>query len=114
MAGRLAAEAQALWEMQNSTVQSQEALVVSPCWAGGSRCCCCLPSGVPVKGAAGLLHPSHLPVLQAKLGESVQYLSRLAPHLQVPVQFLLALKNMWCDGRARKNAIWGGSVSISD
>lgn len=31
VAGRLAAEAQALWQMQNSTVQSQEALVVSPC-----------------------------------------------------------------------------------
>uniref|UniRef100_A0A8C8B1J4 Prominin 2 n=1 Tax=Otus sunia TaxID=257818 RepID=A0A8C8B1J4_9STRI len=52
--------------------------------------------GVPVKGATGLLHPSHLPVLQAKLGESVQFLSRLAPHLQVFVQFLPALKNMWC------------------
>ncbi|NXC92382.1 PROM2 protein, partial [Cercotrichas coryphoeus] len=45
VAGRLAAEARALWHMQNSTVQSQEALV-------------------------------------AKLGESVQFLSRLAPHLK--------------------------------
>ncbi|NXS55213.1 PROM2 protein, partial [Brachypteracias leptosomus] len=53
VAGRLAAEAQALWEMQNSTVQSQEALV-------------------------------------AKLGESVQFLSRLAPHLQERVKTTLA------------------------
>uniref|UniRef100_A0A8C3KAY1 Prominin 2 n=1 Tax=Calidris pygmaea TaxID=425635 RepID=A0A8C3KAY1_9CHAR len=45
--------------------------------------------------AAGLLYPSHLPVPQAKLGESVQFLSRLAPHLQVLVQFLSALKNTW-------------------
>uniref|UniRef100_A0A8C8B242 Prominin 2 n=1 Tax=Otus sunia TaxID=257818 RepID=A0A8C8B242_9STRI len=41
-----------------------------------------------VSSRVGLLHPSHLPVLQAKLGESVQFLSRLAPHLQVFVQFL--------------------------
>ncbi|GAB0200335.1 prominin-2 [Grus japonensis] len=53
VAGRLAAEAQALWKMQNSTVQSQEALV-------------------------------------AKLGESVQFLSRLAPHLQERVKTTLA------------------------
>ncbi|NXD84008.1 PROM2 protein, partial [Halcyon senegalensis] len=53
VAGRLAAEAQALWQMQNSTVQSQEALV-------------------------------------AKLGESVQFLSRLAPHLQERVKTTLA------------------------
>ncbi|NWU57678.1 PROM2 protein, partial [Dromas ardeola] len=53
VAGRLAAEAQALWQMQNSTVQSQEALV-------------------------------------AKLGESVQFLSHLAPHLQERVKTTLA------------------------
>ncbi|XP_072702219.1 prominin-2 [Ciconia boyciana] len=53
VAGRLAAEARALWQMQNSTVQSQEALV-------------------------------------AKLGESVQFLSRLAPHLQERVKTTLA------------------------
>ncbi|NXK28640.1 PROM2 protein, partial [Arenaria interpres] len=53
VAGRLAAEAQALWQMQNSTVQSQESLV-------------------------------------AKLGESVQFLSRLAPHLQERVKTTLA------------------------
>lgn len=35
MAGRLATEARALWQMQNSTVQWQEALVVSPCRARG-------------------------------------------------------------------------------
>uniref|UniRef100_A0A8B9MVC7 Prominin 2 n=1 Tax=Accipiter nisus TaxID=211598 RepID=A0A8B9MVC7_9AVES len=45
-------------------------------------------------GVMGLLHPSHLPVLQAKLGESVHFLSRLAPHLQVIARFLPALKNM--------------------
>ncbi|NWS77667.1 PROM2 protein, partial [Crotophaga sulcirostris] len=49
VAGRLAAEARALWEMQNSTVQSQEALV-------------------------------------AKLGESIQFLSHLAPQLQERVK----------------------------
>ncbi|NWU72879.1 PROM2 protein, partial [Pterocles burchelli] len=53
VAGRLAAEARALWQMQNSTVQLQEALV-------------------------------------AKLGESVQFLSRLAPHLQERVKNTLA------------------------
>ncbi|NWU03001.1 PROM2 protein, partial [Urocynchramus pylzowi] len=53
VAGRLAAEARALWHMQNSTVQSQEALV-------------------------------------AKLGESVQFLSRLAPHLKERVRRTLA------------------------
>nr|XP_021403619.1 prominin-2 [Lonchura striata domestica] len=53
VAGRLAAEARALWHMQNSTVQSQEALV-------------------------------------AKLGESVQFLSRLAPHLKEQVRRTLA------------------------
>ncbi|XP_061204139.1 prominin-2 [Neopsephotus bourkii] len=53
VAGRLAAEAQALWQMQNSTVQSQEALV-------------------------------------EKLGESVQFLSHLAPHLQERVRTTLA------------------------
>ncbi|NXV73212.1 PROM2 protein, partial [Atlantisia rogersi] len=53
VAGRLDAEAQALWQMQNSTVQSQEALV-------------------------------------AKLGESVQFLSSLAPHLQERVKTTLA------------------------
>ncbi|NXV23480.1 PROM2 protein, partial [Cepphus grylle] len=53
VAGRLAAEAQALWQMQNSTVQSQEALV-------------------------------------AKLGESIQFLSHLAPHLQERVKTTLA------------------------
>ncbi|NWW22863.1 PROM2 protein, partial [Falcunculus frontatus] len=53
VAGRLAAEARALWQMQNSTVQSQEALV-------------------------------------AKLGESVQFLSRLAPHLKERVKRTLA------------------------
>ncbi|NXL65089.1 PROM2 protein, partial [Chordeiles acutipennis] len=53
VAGRLAAEARALWQMQNSTVQSQEALV-------------------------------------AKLAESVQFLSRLAPHLQERVKTTLA------------------------
>ncbi|NWR79722.1 PROM2 protein, partial [Centropus unirufus] len=53
VAGHLAAEARALWEMQNSTVQAQEALV-------------------------------------AKLGESVQFLSRLAPHLQERVKKTLA------------------------
>ncbi|NXJ98059.1 PROM2 protein, partial [Corythaixoides concolor] len=52
VAGRLAAEARALWQMQNSTVQSQEALV-------------------------------------AKLRESVQFLSRLAPHLQERVKTTL-------------------------
>lgn len=96
MAGRLAAEARALWQMQNSTVQSQEALVVSPRRAGGSRCCRCFAGDVPMKGVMGLLHPSHLPVLQAKLGESVHFLSRLAPHLQVIARFLPAPKNMWC------------------
>ncbi|NXB70017.1 PROM2 protein, partial [Donacobius atricapilla] len=53
VAGRLAAEARALWHMQNSSVQSQEALV-------------------------------------AKLGESVQFLSRLAPHLKERVKRTLA------------------------
>ncbi|NXG18524.1 PROM2 protein, partial [Grallaria varia] len=53
VAGRLGAEARALWQMQNSTVQSQEALV-------------------------------------AKLGESVQFLSRLAPHLKERVRRTLA------------------------
>ncbi|NXY61784.1 PROM2 protein, partial [Callaeas wilsoni] len=53
VAGRLAAEARALWQMQNSTVRSQEALV-------------------------------------AKLGESVQFLSRLAPHLKERVKRTLA------------------------
>ncbi|NXD04043.1 PROM2 protein, partial [Certhia familiaris] len=53
VAGRLAAEARALWHLQNSTVQSQEALV-------------------------------------AKLGESVQFLSRLAPHLKERVRRTLA------------------------
>ncbi|XP_053822636.1 prominin-2 isoform X1 [Vidua chalybeata] len=53
VAGRLAAEARALWHMQNSTVQSQEALV-------------------------------------AKLGESVQFLSHLAPHLKERVRRTLA------------------------
>ncbi|XP_039943650.1 prominin-2 [Hirundo rustica] len=53
VAGRLAAEARALWHMQNSTVQSQEALV-------------------------------------AKLGESVQFLSHLAPHLKERVKRTLA------------------------
>nr|XP_030145658.3 prominin-2 isoform X1 [Taeniopygia guttata] len=53
VAGRLAAEARALWHMQNSTVRAQEALV-------------------------------------AKLGESVQFLSRLAPHLKERVRRTLA------------------------
>uniref|UniRef100_A0A8U8CC97 Prominin 2 n=1 Tax=Geospiza parvula TaxID=87175 RepID=A0A8U8CC97_GEOPR len=53
VAARLAAEARALWHMQNSTVQSQEALV-------------------------------------AKLGESVQFLSRLALHLKERVSRTLA------------------------
>ncbi|NXH23757.1 PROM2 protein, partial [Myiagra hebetior] len=53
VAGRLAAEARALWQLQNSTVQSQEALVV-------------------------------------KLGESVQFLSHLAPHLKERVKRTLA------------------------
>ncbi|NXK50067.1 PROM2 protein, partial [Chauna torquata] len=53
VAERLATEAQALWQMQNSTVHTQEALVV-------------------------------------KLGESVQFLSRLAPHLQERVKTTLA------------------------
>ncbi|NWT32373.1 PROM2 protein, partial [Cardinalis cardinalis] len=53
VAARLAAEARALWHMQNSTVQPQEALV-------------------------------------AKLGESVQFLSRLAPHLKERVRRTLA------------------------
>ncbi|NXF99175.1 PROM2 protein, partial [Sakesphorus luctuosus] len=53
VAARLGAEARALWHMQNSTVQAQEALV-------------------------------------AKLGESVQFLSRLAPHLQERVRRTLA------------------------
>ncbi|NXR25356.1 PROM2 protein, partial [Cinclus mexicanus] len=53
VAERLATEARALWHMQNSTVQSQEALV-------------------------------------AKLGESVQFLSRLAPHLKERVKRTLA------------------------
>ena len=39
MAGRLAAEAKALWQMQNSTVQSQDALVVSS-HLQGSSCAC--------------------------------------------------------------------------
>ncbi|XP_017600169.1 PREDICTED: prominin-2, partial [Corvus brachyrhynchos] len=56
VAGRLAAEARALWQMQNSTVQSQEALV-------------------------------------AKLGESVQFLSRLAPHLKVLVSLFQPQKS---------------------
>lgn len=116
MAGRLAAEAQALWQMQNSTVQSQEALVVSACWVGGSWCCWCLPSGVHVNGVMELWNPSHLPVPQEKLGESVQFLSRLAPRLQVLVWFLPAWK---CpmgpknpvpgDGRARENTISFGA-----
>ncbi|XP_026718802.1 prominin-2 [Athene cunicularia] len=53
VAERLGAEARALWQVQNSTVQSQEALV-------------------------------------AKMGESVQFLSRLAPHLQERVKTTLA------------------------
>ncbi|NXO01617.1 PROM2 protein, partial [Rhinopomastus cyanomelas] len=53
VAGRLAAEARALWQVQNSTVQAQEALV-------------------------------------AKLGASVQFLSRLAPHLQERVKTTLS------------------------
>ncbi|NXV08797.1 PROM2 protein, partial [Cettia cetti] len=53
VAGQLAAEARVLWHMQNSTVQSQEALVV-------------------------------------KLGESVQFLSHLAPHLKERVKRTLA------------------------
>ncbi|NXF13507.1 PROM2 protein, partial [Smithornis capensis] len=53
VAGLLGAEARALWRMQNSTVQSQEALV-------------------------------------AKLGESVQFLSRLAPQLKERVKRTLA------------------------
>ncbi|NWV67659.1 PROM2 protein, partial [Malurus elegans] len=53
VARRLGAEAQALWQMQNSTVQLQEALV-------------------------------------AKLGESVQFLSRLAPQLKEQVKRTLA------------------------
>ncbi|KAI6073576.1 Prominin-2 isoform X2 [Aix galericulata] len=53
VAGRLATEAQALWQMQNSTVQTQEALVV-------------------------------------KLGESIRFLSQLAPHLQERVKTTLA------------------------
>ncbi|NWV34897.1 PROM2 protein, partial [Grantiella picta] len=53
VAGLLGAEARALWQMQNSTVQSQEALV-------------------------------------AKLGESVEFLSRLAPHLKERVKKTLA------------------------
>lgn len=94
MAGRLATEAQALWQMQNSTVQSQEALVVSPCRAGGSRCCWRLPGGVRMMGReTGIFHPSHPPVPQAKLAESVRFLSRLAPHLQV-----LA----WCSSSSEK------------
>lgn len=78
VAGRLAAEAQALWHMQNSTVQSQEALVVSLCWAGGSG-----TTGTSLKGTSRFLNLSHLSVPQAKLGESVQFLSHLAPHLKV-------------------------------
>ncbi|XP_040394481.1 prominin-2 isoform X2 [Cygnus olor] len=53
VAGRLATEAQALWQIQNSTVQTQEALVV-------------------------------------KLGESIRFLSQLAPHLQERVKTTLA------------------------
>lgn len=110
VAGRLAAEARALWHMQNSTVQSQEALVVSPCWAGGSGA-----TGTPLKR---FLNLSHLPVPQAKLGESVQFLSRLAPHLKVLTRLFQPQKTFgapWVpsakkhphlqgDGRARKNA----------
>ncbi|XP_072773857.1 prominin-2 isoform X2 [Taeniopygia guttata] len=86
VAGRLAAEARALWHMQNSTVRAQEALVVSPCWAGGSGA-----TGTPLKGTSlRFLSLSHLPVPQAKLGESVQFLSRLAPHLKERVRRTLA------------------------
>uniref|UniRef100_A0A8C9LDB0 Prominin 2 n=1 Tax=Pavo cristatus TaxID=9049 RepID=A0A8C9LDB0_PAVCR len=35
-----------------------------------------------------ILQLSHLPVLQARLGESVRFLSRLAPHLQVPKTYM--------------------------
>uniref|UniRef100_A0A8C5UDZ2 Prominin 2 n=1 Tax=Malurus cyaneus samueli TaxID=2593467 RepID=A0A8C5UDZ2_9PASS len=88
--GRLGAEAQALWQMQNSTVQMQEALVVSSCWAGGS--------GLPLKGKTGLLNPSHLPVPQAKLGESIQFLSRLAPQLKVLAQLFQPQKHYTWSG----------------
>ncbi|KAI1230130.1 Prominin-2, partial [Lamprotornis superbus] len=57
--------------------ESQEALVVSPCWAGGSGA-----TGTPLNGTTRFLNLSYLSVPQAKLGESVQFLSRLAPHLK--------------------------------
>ncbi|XP_063276751.1 prominin-2 isoform X1 [Prinia subflava] len=84
VAGRLAAEARALWHMQNSTVQSQEALVVSPKTVGSGA------TGTSLKGTTRFLSLSHLPVPQAKLGESVQFLSRLAPHLKERVKRTLA------------------------
>uniref|UniRef100_A0A8C3QMR1 Prominin 2 n=1 Tax=Cyanoderma ruficeps TaxID=181631 RepID=A0A8C3QMR1_9PASS len=40
-------------------------------------------TGTSLKGTWRFLNLSHLPVPQAKLGESVQFLSRLAPHLKV-------------------------------
>lgn len=49
------------------------------------RCHWHCPAVSPQKGTMGLLNLSHLPVTQAKLGESVQFLSCLAPHLKVLV-----------------------------
>lgn len=55
---------------------------------GSWSCHGCLSRG---GWGTGTLLPSHLTVPQAKLGESVQVLSRLVPHLQVLARVLAAL-----------------------
>lgn len=74
-------------------------------------------TGTTLKGTSRFLNLSHLPVPQAKLGKSVQFLSRLAPHLKVLMHLFQPQKTCgvpWTpsakknllhgDGGARKNA----------
>uniref|UniRef100_A0A663E8C6 Prominin 2 n=1 Tax=Aquila chrysaetos chrysaetos TaxID=223781 RepID=A0A663E8C6_AQUCH len=72
-------------------------------------------------GVMGLLQPSHLPVLQAKLGESVQFLSRLAPHLQVIasgftpcLRFLFQLREDVASCQPLATALDNGRVILCD
>lgn len=106
----------ALWQMQNSTVQSQEALVVSLCRAGGSgaagtaqRC--------PLEGNDGAFEPFSPPCHTGKAGGKRPVPLPLGTAPQGTRESLPALKIMRCpggpicqktrlqgDGRARKNA----------
>lgn len=97
VAGRLAAEARTLWQMQNSTVQSQEALVVSPCRAGGSgaagtaqRC--------PLEGNDGAFEPFSPPCHTGKAGGKRPVPLPLGTAPKGTCESLPALKIMRCPG----------------